>query len=275
MLARPSRRVPTNVRLGLFAGEPSAFFGWFLIGLGMCFVWNYGGDNLLRDWALFREELGVVHGTIISVVPHRKGFTEHHYSYNIKGVAYTGMTRGMYRHHAAGDKVEIEYALADVVRSRMRGLSTTRRGLLAVAFIPAVGMILVLRGMLKALKGGYLLSHGTLTTGTLVSRAPTLEMERSKRVYRFVFTFGTDGGRTYEVSARTTRSQSPDGVIVYDVRRPRRAVLLGTLFGRPTIDERDEVTTEAPFWLLLLPSVLPTVVIVGHTYWALHVCEIL
>jgi hypothetical protein len=63
MFVRPSRRVPGTVKLGLIIGGRATFFGWLLIGLGMCFVWSYGGDNLLRDWA-FRQ-----HGTVFLLLP--------------------------------------------------------------------------------------------------------------------------------------------------------------------------------------------------------------
>lgn len=43
MFVRPSRRVPGTVKLGLIIGGRATFFGWLLIGLGMCFVWSYGG----------------------------------------------------------------------------------------------------------------------------------------------------------------------------------------------------------------------------------------
>jgi hypothetical protein len=205
MFVRPSRRVPGTVKLGLIIGGRATFFGWFLIGLGMCFVWSYGGDNLLRDW----------------------------------------------------------------------GLSTTRRSLFAVTFIPIVGVILVLRGMLKALKNCYLLAHGTLTSGTLIAKTPTLEMDHNRRIYKFVFSFRADDGTTHKVNARAPLSERPGSRIAYDARNPRKAVLLDDLPGRLGINERNEVTTATPAWLALLLVGPAAIVVVGHVYWALHVCEIL
>ncbi len=259
-------------------GDRSTFFGWFFVGLGMCFVWSWGGDNLLRDWAFFRGQLGVADATIQSVnTDSRHIMFEYHYTYSVMGVTYTGRTRGFSGHGVSGDAVKVEYAQHDCGRSRLLGISTTRRGLFAVVFIPVVGLISILRGTLRALKGGYLLAHGTLTTGTLISRTPTLEMERrnGERIYKSMFTFKAHDDKTYKVSARSARSDLPGNLIAYNDRNPRKAVLLDDLSGRPGINERDEVTTAIPVWLALLLVGPATIVVVGHVYWAFHVCEML
>ena len=278
MFVRPSRRIPGIVRLGLFMADRSTFFGWLIVGLGMCFVWTWGGDNLLRDWVYFRGPLGVADGTIQSVnTDSRHRVFEYHYTYSVMGITYTGRTRSFSGHGVSGDAVKVEYAQHDGRRSRLLGVSTTRRGLFAVVFIPVVGMISIFRGTLRALKGGHLLAHGTLTTGTLISRTPTLEMERrnGERIYKYTFMFRAHDDKTYKVIARTARSDSPGSLIAYNNRNPRKAVLLDDLSGRPGINERDEVMSAIPVWSAPLLAAPAVIIVVGHVYWAFYVCEIL
>ena len=252
ILHRPSRHIPGVVRLGLFFGDKNTHVGWLLVGLGLCFVWGSGGSALLHEWALHR------HGG------------------NIHNDARVEVTNGLSGHSAADGKAVTECAPPGAARTEPQVFWTARRKLFAVALIPVVGVLSMLRGMIKALKGGYLLAHGTLTTGSLISRTPTLEMERrnGERIYKFAFAFVADDGKTYSVSARAPRSERPDGQIVYNVRNPHTAVLLDDLSGRPRIGERDEIRRQHPAWLIVFPLVIPTVTVVGHTYWALHVCEI-
>lgn len=295
-MSDPPRTVPFSVQLRLLLGGFRNQFGWLLVGVGLMFVWVFGGTNVLYNLAFFSGELATTEGTISAVVEtditiNDQRVYEYEYAYTVDDVSYRGATKGFASKYQENGSVTIEYCVDDQARSRIPRLSTTSIGLLVVVIFPLIGVIFIAFGVRKGLKGGRLLRDGRQAVGVLVSCEATNARVNDQVVYEFTFTFEAGDDKSYEVVTKTHETErfagegnlkidqgkkrtSHAGVqepILYNPFDPTDAVMLDDLPGGPRIDERGEIRGSGPARIPAL--IIPGLTVVGHTYWLLRVLE--
>lgn len=296
MLSDPPRAVPLSLRISFLLGGFPNQFGWLLVGVGMSFVWMFGGTNLLRDVVLFRGDLSTAPARVsaierTNVTINDRRVYRYEYTYSVDGVEHSGVTRGFLSRLRVDDSVAVEYRADEPGRSRIPDVSTGSSPSLLLLVFPLAGLVFVAFGLRKGLRGARLLRDGKQATGTLVSVEPTSTRVNDEVVYAFTFAFEAADGRTYEVAARThdvARFVGEDGVetvdgrvlpefggveepLVYSPEDPLDAMVLDDLPGGPRIDEQGEIRTTGPSRIPIL--IIPLLTVVGHTWWLLRALE--
>jgi hypothetical protein len=137
----------------------------------------------------------------------------------------------------------------------------------------AIGLACVITGLLRGAKASRLLANGLLGLGTLKSRKVVkYDSQGNEFVCRLTFEFVAHDGNAYEVATNTTETkvledQEYEG-LVYDPRKPSRAVLMDNLPASPRIDAAGNVDVGNRAYATFA-LVLPPVVILGHGIYAL------
>lgn len=289
----PPRSVPLWVWVRLLLGGFSNQFGWLFFGFGLIFVWVMGGSHLLYNLVFFSGELDIVEGSITEVVETNVSINEetvydYRYSYIVNDRRFEGNSKAFYGEYVAGDQATIEYSVTNPARSRAVGLSTESVGMWLVALFPAVGLMFMIFGLAKGVKGGRLLRHGRQTTGTLVSREATNATVNDETVYKFTFRFKTDVGQTHTVTAKThvtdrfagepalTTFENRHDIqepLLYNPANPADAVLLDDLPGSPRINQFGDIEPNSCGLFLVL--IVPAITVVGHGWWLINLLELI
>lgn len=295
-LSDPPRLVSLPVRLKLMLGGFSNQFGWLFFGFGLVFVWVFGGSDFFYNTAFFSGELAVTDGIVTQVEETNLTINEssvyaYHYKYSVDEKTYTGNTRAFGGRYQVNNTADIEYVVSDHGRSRIKNLSTgIGWGSVLTVIFPIIGLIFMVSGIQKGTKGVRLLCEGKQAMGRLVSREATGTKINDQTVYKFSFEFEADDGRTYTAIGKThlpgvftgentdqdgnqLKGGSVQEPLLYNPRTPSDAVLLDDLPGGPRIERNGAVRINLGG---VIPSmVIPCITVVGHTWWALHVLEMI
>ena len=285
-LAPRPRVVPTSVRVCLLLGGGMNLAGWLVVFVGMVFVWIFGVHADLPARYQFRGEVETAEGKVTRT--ERTAFTEggrrnsrgarvfaNYYTFPAPdGELRTGVSYARGVELEKGAIVTIELPKGKPALSRIRGM---RRGMLSpwaaiVCVIPVVGAILVLCGVWRGLRARALLAEGEMGLGVLKSKTPTAARVNRRTVYRLVFEFQARDGRTYEAVAKTHMPEQLEDDeqerLLYDPRKPSRAVMMDSLPGRPTTDRHGQIGDADPR-RLMLTMLLPCLTVAGHGAFAL------
>lgn len=282
------RTIPFAVRLRLLFGGPTGNFGWFFMGFGMIFFWVFGGNDLVTDTAFFSGELQSTSGKIVNsyetnLTINKRRVYEFKYNYKVDNQRYSGFEDGYLNDFKVGQKVDVEFPVNDVKRSRIKGFDQGKFQLGFVIIFPLVGLGFLIFNMIKGLRGIPVLKNGKLANGVLHSIKSTCMKVNKQPVDKYTFQFNTEDGRVYFVSAKThdrTRFSGEDDVeqiggvvepLVYLEENPDKAFLLDDLPGFPRLDGAGRVKK-----MSLIPVlILPTIVLGGHGFWVLKLLEVI
>jgi hypothetical protein len=277
------RHVPLSVQVAVIFGGVLSQLGWFLFGFGMIFFWIFGANSDIASLVHFRGNLATAQGEIteswetnfsVGGSDDQPGTPvyAHHYTFRPEpGEPRTGISYATGRRLEAGTAVTIEHPVGRPAISRVQGMRTAVLPVWGsfVAIFPVVGLGMLIPGFLRGVRGYWLLKHGQLAIGTLVSKTATATQINDRTVYKMTFEFTASDGTTQLMSTRTHRPErledEDDGreLVLYRADRPQSAVLLDSLPGEPTLDEHGTIDSpkRARSWLYL---VAPTLSILGH-----------
>jgi hypothetical protein len=284
--AAPPRPVPSWVRLQVLFGGYLNQFGWLFLGFGMIAVWLFVCRADLTSWYRFRGPLETAPGRVIASSDtgasvggskHSRGTPvyKNEFSFVVDGKEYRGVSYATGRQLSARRAVTVEYLPAKPQVSRIQGMRTNVFGpevIFAVLF-PLVGLGIVIAGLRRGVRECDLLANGVPTSARLLSKEPTGSRVNNRMVYKYTFTFKTLEDQVCQASDNTDADRFVDDAeehIVYDPRRPERAVLLDNLPGAPEIGEDGHLIGHRPM-LALGYCILPLATILGHGYWALRI----
>jgi len=279
-LGDPPRSVPMGVRLSALVGGAMTQFGWAFFGFGLIFFWVFFPAIELVSLVEFRGERETAPGTVVECEETNCKENETrvyaiHYAFTAsdgverRGVSYTTGTPV-----AAGETVTVEYPKGRPSASRIQGFRRSMFSVWAsfVAIFPLVGLAFILVGLRRGIKANRLLAHGKLGHGTLKDKQPTNVTVNNQRVWKLVFEFRADDGRTYETTVKTheTRLLEDDAEerLLYDPWDPNYVMMLDNLPGSPAIDEAGHLQSASPLRSLAV-LILPLLTIVGHSTYAL------
>lgn len=284
-LALHPRRVPSAVRRTVLFGGFCNQFGWAFLGFGLVFFWVFVLNADFASFYYFRGELETAGGTVLDskATKFSEGGSEHskgthiyatHYSFSVPEVGeYRGVSYATGQQFGKGDAVTVEYPKGNPSLSRIKGM---RRAILSpwvgfVMLFPLVGIGFIVVGLKNGIRANRLLANGRMGVGVLKSKVPTNTHINNQRVYKLTFEFTAEDGMSYEVVTRThiptLLEDEKEERLLYDPFRPSYAVMLDSLPGSPTIDERGEI--QAGNWAKgSAVMIVPIVSIVGHCAYA-------
>ena len=172
------------------------------------------------------------------------------------------------------NSVTVEYVPGKPGFSRIQGMRTDIFGpaVLFVVIFPLIGLGFVAFGLWRGARECDLLANGIPALARLVAKEPTNTRVNRRLVYKYIFTYKTLDDQVCQASDRTDADRFVDDAeehIVYDPRRPQRALLLENLPGAPQIGEDGHLIGHRPM-LALGYRLLPLATILGHGWWALR-----
>lgn len=267
-LSRAPRRVPFSLSVQFLTGGFLNQFGWAFLGFGMIFVWIFVMNADLSSWYLLKDsrtaEGKVAYCSETNMEENETVVYEIGYFFTgPDGVVYRDRSYSTGNFFSEGTPVSIEYAAGNPGISRIKGLRREAFGplVLFVVIFPLVGAGFVIAGLKKGFKALNLIKNGHLAVGKLISKEPTNTRINDEMVYRYIFEFKTDSGRTFQVESRThledvLEDDEQGERLLYDPYNPECAVTLDDLPGSPEIDSSGNfVATVAGLKVLLLPAV--------------------
>lgn len=299
----PQRRSVHPILGFIVLGNHITQVGIFWIGfiLALTRWWGLALNPIQLAPSSFSRETAV--GVIVSVRTEGASGTEEMWTGNaIKKYTYSFTTATGAPHLGAyhsdggafvvGDKVPIEYLTAYPGVSRIIGLApahSTENVMTVIGVMilfQGAGIILLASGLRMGLRHLFLLRHGELSIGKLISK----EMirvgaedgyGRVRFDYKLTYDCRTDYGETREVNFRRPAgiAKADTGGSGFDIdapeeayvlihpREPRRSVLAREVYGYPQFDRTGTVYSSRPY-LVFAYLIVPIVVIAGHVLWA-------
>lgn len=282
-LAQPPRPVPWLIQLQVLFGGYFNQFGWFFFSFGMVFVWLFVGKADLTSWYRFRGKLETAPGRVTASSDthategggkHSRGtpIYKNEFSFVVDDQEYHGTAFATGRELPIGSAVTVEYVPGKPTVARLKGMRSNVFGpeVVFVILFPVVGLVVLSFGFLRGLKGCYLLAYGIPTIGRLVSKTPTNVSVNHRSVYKFTFVFKTLEGELCTATVKTSLpcfENTAEEHIVYDPRKPHRALTLDCLPGVPEIGDDGHIVSAQPAKAISF-AVIPLATIVGHGFWA-------
>ena len=274
-LEDPPRPVPMGVRLAALVGGAMTQFGWAFFGFGLVFFWALFPAVELVSLVEFRGERETAPGTVVECKETNSKENETrvyaiHYAFTASdGVERRGVSYATGERRLAGSAVTVEYPKGRPSASRIQGFRRSTFSVWAsfVAIFPLVGLAFILVGLRRGIKANRLLAHGKLGHGVLKDKQPTSVTVNDQRVWKLVFEFRADDGRTYETTVKTheTRLLEDEAQerLLYDPWDPNYVTVLDNLPGSPAIDEAGHLKSASPLRGLAV-LIVPTIVLFGH-----------
>jgi hypothetical protein len=279
-LAAPPRRVSMPARAVIFLGGRMSMFGWVLLGLSMIFGWELIGKVHLAQ-RQFGGEMSIADGVVTGskrAGRHSQGapvYANHYVFTGPDGKEYDGVSYAAGTRLEEGRSVKIEYAADNPAASRIEGMRHDTQGFpVFVVIFPLAGFVCIVAGAVRARKDYHLLVNGEVGVGKLKSKKRTNVFVNRRQVVNLVFQFTAKNGKSYFVSTKTNQpgklqDQEYEGLL-YDPRRPSRAVMVHSLPGMPKVDAMGNVRIGSS--LQAVPSLLvPAAVIVENVVFALAI----
>ena len=232
------------LRLQTMLGGVGAQIGWLLLGFGSIFFWVFAWNADLSGWRFRADSLARTSGVSLGCGPTRfsQGPKYHPhvvyrnlYRYTAEGQSYEGESYAP-KCRARGP-VAVEYLRLDPGISRIAGMR--RRPMPAatalVALLPAVGLCLVIAGLLKGRWKVRLLRDGLPASGRIAGKAPTGSTINGRAVYRVTVEYTPWDGPPSTAAVRTSRPErlenSPETLVLYDPANHSRALVFQSLSG--------------------------------------------
>jgi hypothetical protein len=235
------RSIGFSTRKSLFFSFPQMSLGLMFLVIGAIMALVFGVSTDLKSPFYFSDSDPAVVGTLLAKERTRssvnkKKIYDYHFRYAVGAQSYQGHSFGINNDANPGDAVDVQYAPADPVRSRLRGqlLAPFAWSTLAIVLIfPGVGLVALYGSMGQYRKYLYLLRNGVFTTGTVTGKTATNTKINGKPQYKVAVQFQTPDGRTRVasiISIDTSRlGDEQREPLVYDANDPARVVLLDAL----------------------------------------------
>jgi len=239
-------------------GGPQALFGWLFGGFGMIFAVLFLGSADFASAIYFHGPLDTVTGKLTECVKTHssEGGSKHssgtpiyafHYQFYANGNTYTNISYQTGRALNAPDSVTVEFPAGHPEHSRIRGMRCAVFGpeVSFVLIFPAIGLGVAGYSLLAGIKRVSLLRNGEIASARVSSKETTNMRVNRKTVYKVWFDFVDRTGSYQKASCRTTIPEEyEDGgfkYVFYDAANPTRSILLASISGTVTLNERGEI----------------------------------
>lgn len=282
-LAPAPRHVPLSHAFVSYFGNPLLQAACLFLLLSLMPFWMTLPHVDFASLWRFGGELDLVQGRVVAVEPTgfsegggkgRKGTTIQRidFAFELLGVEQRGTSFGPIAPPPVGTGVEVELTRTTPVFSRIRGLRSAPYGLAASLFLilPMVGVVLACVAAAQSRRWNRLAESGRSALGR------TLEIKflrRHKRRDHHAVTYEYEfDGATMKHERKTTQAALYEGErglrVLVDAREPKRHELIDELPVVPQFDSVGRLQPQ-PMRKVLLAAILPTLVLVGYTSWAI------
>ena len=259
-LALPPRPVPWPIRTQVLFGGFFNQFGWLFFGFGMIFVWVFGlsADFSSAQFAL--SESKTTQGTISDIQSTSASENDtpvyaNHFVFRVEReeTDYAGVSYTTGQRFSIGQMVPVQYLVDNPDVSRIegaRGNTFSPWIICLVAIFPTIGLIFIIAGLRRGVKGNRLLHNGKIGQGRLVDKSATNTRINNRTVFKLTFEFEAEDGMTYQATAKSHLTENledePWEQLLYNPRNPSDAVLVDNLPGAPDIDESGNIYAANP-----------------------------
>jgi len=275
-----SRHVSPGAKVQLLFGGFVNQFGWCFLGFGMIFVWLFLPIVDLSSFSYDADDFSRARGEVLernktSSSENKRRIYEYRFVFDIDGQEHHGTSYRSGRGPARGASVAVEYLRADPTIARIEGQRLTPMGpiLLLVLVFPIVGGVFVLYGFTTGTRALSLLANGCLTEGKFEGKEPTGVRINRRRVYRMIFSYQANDGRTYRTESRTHETEKLEDdeleQLIYDPSAPSNAILLDKLPGNLDVSASAVVPRNELGSLAAL--ILPGICVLGHGAYLLGI----
>ncbi len=236
--------IPLRIRLLHNFGRTSFVIG-FLVGIiGLLLVIYFSTELNWKILFAGKSDFAQSRAIIIESIEtqytaNNRTLFEYHYRYSPDGVntnlgsflEYSGIYR-------EGQEIRVEYLIDSPEISRFAG--TDRRNFDQIMFLAGVGSLLLgffflYPSIRKTRRERKILISGLPARGKLISAEPTNLKVNEQPVYKLTYEYstGTNKSQKFSVRSHLIRNLSEEHFenLIYDPRRPSRAVIIDTLPG--------------------------------------------
>lgn len=257
------RTIEPMLAAQMMLGGAAASIGWFLVAFGSIFGWMFAAHADLTGWRFREGAIATVAGVAANCWD--TGYAigeapvyENHYRYQVAGQEFGGWS------YATGDcptgeNVTVEYLRAEPGFSRIRGMRREVLGPWALlgALVPGIGVALVIAGLRRDIRRVRLLRHGSATAGLVTAKKSTGATVQGRPVYKITVEFTADDGRAHRVTVNTNEPErlqdKKPQCVLYLPSDPERAIPLGTLPGKLSLDHAGRILHSPSRKFLILP----------------------
>jgi len=247
-------------------GGAGAQIGWLLLGFGSIFFWGFAWNADLSGWR-FREDT-VARTTGVTLECRQTGLSQGRssqrqwvyrnlYHYAVEGRQFQGASFALER--CVFGPVTVEYLRLDPAISRIAGMRRRPLGPRDTmpALVPAIGLGLVIAGLVKGRWRLRLLREGLPASGRLVEKVVTSSRTNGRADYRMAFEFTAQNGLTGRASLRTNHPEQLESgsetLVLYDPADLSRGLLFRSLPGNVVIDQQGQPARSGSRAFLFLP----------------------
>jgi hypothetical protein len=236
--------IPLRIRLLHNFGRTSFITGFLFALIGLVFVVFFSFELNWKILLAGKNDFGPVSARITGsdetqYTVNDNPLYEYHYRYSVNGGdPYEGTFLefpGVYR---TGQSITAEYLLDDPGISRISGKD--RRNFDKIMFLAGIGALLtgtffLYPSIRKTRRERKILMSGLPAQGKLIHAEPTNLTVNEQTVYNLTYEYSTDREKSQKFSIRShlirNFSEDHSESIIYDPRKPSRAVIIDTLPG--------------------------------------------
>jgi len=268
-VASPPRTISPLFQIQAMLGGTGAQIGWLLLGFGSIFFWVFASNADLSGWRFRGDTLARTSGVALEC--RQTGFSEgdesqsqaiyrNLYRYAVEGQPFQGVAYAVDR-CVPGGPVAVEYLRLDPGVSRIEGMR--RRPLspwaTLVAVVPAVGLCLVIGGLVKGRWNLRLVRHGLPAAGRLVEKVATRSSTMDHPDYRMAFEYTAQNGFAGRATVRTNQPErlevGPETLVLCDPADLSNALVFRSLPGDVVMDREGQPARRGPLGFLFWPAV--------------------
>jgi len=200
----------------LLLGSALSQIGWLIVGFSSVFFWAFVWNADLSGWKFRPGETARVTGVALDCRQtrlseggsrNRRGtpIYETRYRYEVDGHPFAGSSFAT--GYCYDGNVRVEYLEARPEISRIVGTRRKPFGpyVVTVGVLPAIGLTLILAGIVSGLRQRRLLRDGLPAAARLKEKVPLNMTSQGRTVYRLIFEFTAQNGGNGRVTARSSR----------------------------------------------------------------------
>lgn len=273
-MSKINRSLPLLLSGLLVFGRWSTMLGWGLFGILMIFASVFGG-NADTSFLYFYGDNITVEGKVIEVVETNMEINERSvyatvYEFkDILGNVYGNDAFSTGNGPKVGSTVVVEYPVGKPQHSRVQGMRSAEFSsiMLLMYLLPLSGVGFLFFGIKKGLQDRKLLKNGILTKGTLVAKDPTGSEINGEAVYKLVFEYQAENGKSYKAIAKTHETDKLEDEeherLFYLSANPTVATMVDDLPGAIEVDHDGQVISYSKM-VAVRSLIIPIICVVPH-----------
>ena len=273
-----NRSFSAAVFIRLLFGGIMNVMGYLFLLFGLVFVWAFDIPGTIEGFINFQGELAEVQGEVTEILEtnmYENDYMVYEVHFNYKERAGNSYENFSYSVNApaVGEKVVVEYNVANPYYSRIQGLRFSEAPIWVsfVLIFPLTGLVIVLFGLAKGFAAISIVRKGELAEGTLKSKTITPVRINNQPVYKLTFEFRARDGQIHQCDSKT---HLPDKLqddqmekIIYDPGKPEKGLLLDAIPVKMKVEGSSYVfSSDGGILFSVLNLILPVITLIFIYY---------